>query len=134
MVMQTGLAGCPDRKTNIKDSRRQPTLCMRNLEVRDRRLRCRFSRFAKPRGNNSDEGKRRTSIAASRRVDHANGTHGWKMVVRRSLLAERTHCMRHRMDLSITNAKPILSRSRVSLLHTERVFERPLHENAFVEC
>lgn len=65
MVMQTGLAGRPNRKTNIKDSRRQPTLCMRNLEVRDRRLRRRFSRFAKPRGNNSDEGKRRTSIAAS---------------------------------------------------------------------
>ncbi|CAL1674002.1 unnamed protein product [Lasius platythorax] len=38
MVMQTEPAGCPDRKTNIKDFRRQPTLCIRNLEVRDRRL------------------------------------------------------------------------------------------------
>lgn len=123
----------PDRKTNIKDTRRQPTLCMQNLEVRDRRLRRhRFSRFAKPRGNNSATeasaiAKRRSRRRTAMRTGHVGGK--WlcveacwrsKRIVRDTEWIYRS-LMQSRFSLSLS--PPPLSFPRFNFAYRTRVWE-----------
>lgn len=102
---QTQPTGRLHRKKNIKDFRRQPTLCMWNLEVRDRRLRLHRLALPSPAEIISTRADG-TSIAASH--GYANGTRGRGMVVSQLRWQSKRARIRQRMDLSITNEKPIL--------------------------
>lgn len=97
--------------------RRQPTFCMQNLEVGDRRLRCHLA-LPSPMEIISTRADG-TSIAASHTV--LRPEHGWETVRVGTCWQSKHAFATERMDLSITNVKPILLFPRFYFAYEARV-------------
>jgi len=113
-----GLAGCSDRKKNIKQFEdNQLSACeISKLET------AMSSRFAKLHGNNSNEGGRNVDRGVAHtvlRIEHAGGKRSC-----RSLLAEQTR-VRDRGNGFIDHQNRFFY-SRVSILHTGRASKSSL--------